>query len=402
MKNRGYELLRKCQFPLLLATGVAPWLFYTNADRGLAVVAWIPWVYLLGACLAMALPKKLRWFWGAAAALLLLGLGYRGDQMSFLWSAGFALMLLLGIPTAAWSWEEELPKGFYWVGLASHAICYFMLFKRDYEGDPLPGIAVWGIGICFLCFVLLTILGLNRSALVHAALGRHRAAVSVRRRNLLTILGFFLATCLISFTPVLPGLLYRGFRWLLLLLTRWAEKPQDPYYEPVDEITFPPDSIRDTVALPDRVTVDRLDPGGTPWATKGGMTPLVWIFCILAAILVAMGLWVVLRLALRLLRGLSHPAEEGYVDEITSLRPARTKKKNSLRSETGTENWGRLSPVWKIRRRYAKLIKKHRWGASRTARENLPGTTASLYEQARYSGMEVTAKQAEQFLKETK
>lgn len=403
MKQKTYELLRKGQFSLLIGTGLAPGILYSYGMQGLHGAWGMIGLYLAVSWMALALPKFLRWCWAGLGALALLWLSYRsGCAMPDLWGIGFALALLLGIPATFWGWDEELPRGLCWAGIVLHGIIYFLCFKQDFEGAPLPSATVWSIGICFLCFVFLTLLSMNRSALVHAALGKHRPAPAVRQRNLLTVLIFFILTGLVAFSPALSSALYYGIRWLLAQLARLTNRPAETYYEPVGDVTFPKEEVRESLVRPDRDSGAQMNVGGTPWAAKGGMTPLLWVFCFLAAILVIMALVVLLRLAIRLLREISHPGEEGYVDEITSLRPAKTKKKKSLPKQEGEENWGRLSPVWKIRRRYARLMKKNRWGTARTARENLPDSTASLYEQARYSGTGVTAKQAEQFLKETK
>ena len=403
MNQKTYELLRKGQFFLLIATGLAPGLLYTYGVRGLPLAWPIIGLYLLFAWVALLLPKLLRWCCAVLGAMAILWLSYRsGYTFPDLWGMGFALALLLGVPVSFWGWDEELPKGLCWTGFALHGIIYFLCFKQEFEGSPLPASAVWSIGICFLCFVLLSLLSMNRSALVHAALGRHRASPAVRQRNLLTILAFFGLTGLVAFSPALSSALYYGIRWLLDQLTKLVNRPAETYYEPVGDVSFPREEVWESLVRPDRESASHIETGGTPWAAKGGMTPLLWVFCILAAILVIMALWVLLRFVIRLLKDLSHPGEESYVDEITSLRPTKVKKKKPLPKQEGEENWGRLSPVWKIRRRYARLMKKNRWGSARTARENLPTATANLYEQARYSGTEVTAQQAEQFLKETK
>ena len=214
MTNKGYELLRKCQFPLLSVTGLMSVMLYIYGKQGIGMVWVLPGIYLAFTLAVMVAPRKMRWFLaaGGAAGSAAAGILLPGDTVSTLWGICYALLVLLSVPMADMHWDAELPKGIYWVGLAAHALCYILVTIQRLEGNPLPQSAVTAMGICFVSFALLVLLGLNRYALTSAALGRHRAAPTVRRKNLLLVLSFFALTGLVAFTPALSAALYQGFR----------------------------------------------------------------------------------------------------------------------------------------------------------------------------------------------
>ena len=57
-----------------------------------------------------------------------------------------------------------------------------------------------------------------------------------------------------------------------------------------------------------------------------------------------------------------------------------------------------MTPGERIRVRYARLMdRKPQWSESSTARENLPGDAAALYERARYSEHEMTRRDEKDF-----
>lgn len=404
MKTTYRELLRKFQFPLLLVTGIMSIVLYIYGKQGIPFFWVIPSIYLAFAFSVMGLPRKLRWFLGAGGAAILLALGVLlpGGTVSALCGAAFAIVCLLTVPMAGWDWQEELPQGIYWAGLASHGLCYLLAVIRRTEGNPLPEQVTIAMGLCFLCYALLVLLGLNRQALGHAALGRHTAAASVRRRNLLLILSFFLLTGLVAFTPALSHWLYLGFRLLIGWLTSLAQRRDTPSHQPAEDITFPNDVIPENTPIDNNSAANRLHPDGVPWINERADSPLPWVFmgCVIVLILLALPL--LLRLLSRLLKKLITPGEDSYVDEVTAIRPEKTDSKAESPQEKRKAVFGRLTPTQKIRRHYARLMKKHRWDASRTARENLTGDAAQLYEHARYSGQEATAQQAERFAQQAK
>lgn len=403
MRNRGYELLRKCQFPLLMTCGLMSVVLYTYGKEGIALPWVIPCIYLAFGMAMMTVPRMLRWFLGVggAAALVALGIQLPGGIVSSLCGAVFAILTLMGIPMAGWSWDEELPKGFYWAGVAAHAVCYTLAMFRDFEGTPLPEHAVMGMRICFLCFALLMLLGLNRSALNGAALGRHRAAPAVRRRNLLIVLSFFALSGLVAATPALSSLLYRSFRWLIGWLASLMQQPTDTYYEPVEEITLPNELVPETIVQVETDRVDRLNPDGVPWMNEKAATLLPWVFMAFVLAMTVLAIPPLLRLLSKLLKQLVKPGDEGYVDEVTRIRKEKPPVRKSVTASGKAPSFGKLTPTQKIRKRYAWLMKKKAWGPTRTARENLSCEAAELYELARYSGQEATAEQAEQFLRKT-
>ena len=95
-------------------------------------------------------------------------------------------------------------------------------------------------------------------------------------------------------------------------------------------------------------------------------------------------------------------SSEDYVDEIADTRDdadhermMRRRKRKQLRKRVDEST---LNPQQRIRYRYLLYWLKHpEWTPERTARENLDGDAAQIYERARYSTHEVTERDAEAF-----
>ena len=96
-------------------------------------------------------------------------------------------------------------------------------------------------------------------------------------------------------------------------------------------------------------------------------------------------------------------SSEDYVDEISDTRDdadrerlAHRRRRRQLKKHVDEST---LNPQQRIRYRYLLYWLKHpEWTPERTARENLNGDAAQLYERARYSSHEVTERDAEAFV----
>lgn len=132
------------------------------------------------------------------------------------------------------------------------------------------------------------------------------------------------------------------------------------------------------------------------------------IALVLAAALLALllwKLWRVLRILftrfIERLRQYSQNTTSDYVDEAIDTRDAgsdtigRHRQSRRRRKNIDLRN---LGPREKIRAVYRMMISRDReWNPALTARDRLPATEASIYEEARYSSHPITGEQAEAF-----
>ena len=116
---------------------------------------------------------------------------------------------------------------------------------------------------------------------------------------------------------------------------------------------------------------------------------------------------VLIKVAKRVMLAISRYANatsSDYEDEITSIldtdsRPSVIRRLRNL----SIEDERKMTPTERIRFRYKRLMKSHRyWAAGSTARENLPTAAAELYEQARYTEKPVSEQDAQAFIEEIK
>ena len=410
MKRNVKEFLRLVQCPLILAAGLlpVPIFMFTYLQPQLQKYAWVfPVTYFVLAVLSFFLPGKLRL---PFAILSVVGMvlpwcfTVTGPALGVCLVAaiGFSLLLLWSIRIGGWGAENELHSA--WIG-----VCLLMQFigqgvlilDKQTVSHPLTAMAVW-FYLSFFVTVVLCMLSMNRKA-INSITGERTAVVKVmHRKNVALVLLLVGAATVISLLPSAMGAIKPVIEWIRRLIKALQR-----------------DISIDTTPLPS--TTEAGDPDETyiPYIPQEGKhTELLNnLFLVLFAILVIVGLpflvyflWKRLRSAAKnlwhSLRNFTLDSMAEYEDEITDTRDSviqdeeefigikRNKRLFSDRGMSGTE---------KIRHRYRQLQKKNpQWQSASTARENLPESSAGIYERARYSPHPITEEDAERFKEETK
>lgn len=414
MKRTRAEFLRQAQRVLLMACAALPLAMIVLAilAPGALRLVWLfAGLHLLLALACLTLPGRARLAVGVLGGLLCVGLGAAllpvGEMGAVMViPAGYAALLLAGLPIAAWPPEQELSPAWYLTGTVAHVLGYVM-------ANAAPGVRLAGalrqmapvLPVIFVLFLALTLLAVNRATIYRATLGKQQVPARVRRRNALLTLGFLALVLLVAMIPGITrvvGVLWgavKGLAGLLLglLLALIPEPKQVPASQPS---AIPAQPLQ---ALP----AQAVEPGEASLLLERVIgVVMMAILAFLAALAIRMIYRAVKRLVRYLLdklNGLASAATEDYVDEVTDTRDdadagARRTLWDRLRRRL---DWGddrRLPPRERIRRRYQRLQWQHpAWYASRTARENIPGGAAELYERARYSSHDIPEEDARSF-----
>lgn len=414
MKKIGMAGLRKIQFPLLIAFSTVP--------LPLAVASFYvqrPWLcvgaviaaYVLPAILCLFLPGRVRLLSGLAGAAVILlagalALPVREHAFLFVLPVVYALLLLAGLPMAAWPQEREMPGLWLAVGVVLYGAAQ-VLISAGRKAGTFPGLvrAAPGLPVCLAVFLLLALLGLNRGGMQDAGMGRHAVPRMMRVKNAILTVAFLALALGIACIPgvvralgslwhALTRVIGRFVGWLLTLL------PETP------------------------VQGDGGAGGGMPeLGSLGEAAPpspilliLERVVMVLALVALAVGALFAVKFLIgrfrRLVRFLqarlrqfAAAAGEDYVDEVTDTRDDAELHNLPIlgRLRLNLGDGRRLTPGQRIRRRYLRLRLRHDdWLSSRTARETLPPAAAPLYERARYSGRDVSEQDALDFERETR
>lgn len=406
MKIPTKEFLRKCQLPLMIVFATLPICIFLYAvfAPSLLPFCWaVPAAYALFTVLSFLIPGKRRLPYGIPATVLLLALGASVYQFApslvlLLIPVLYCTLLLWSLPMAGWDTDTELPPFWYWSGILIHIVVEIVKFCAPIFGfPPLDAISPWLL-VTFFCFAGLAMLSLTRSALTEAASGRQNPSASMRRKNLVMTLVFFAIALLIAMSPAIISGVRAFFAWLKELLARLLESIRTP-------------SDAESIAPLATQGADNgpiISAEGEPSILTKILNMVFYILghttvIALAAVLVWKGSKKLLQLLKKLLSNLSDYAStvsEDYEDEITNTRtaaPRRKKVRLSAADERG------MPPAQRIRYRYRRLLARHpEWGRGSTARENLPGSAAPLYEKARYSSHDITEDDATRFASHTK
>ncbi len=406
------EFFRKAQYPVLLTSMLIPVsliLLAFTAPEALTLSWLLPGLYLLEAWLLLNVPGKLRLVSGLFAGTLLLALAYwitlqTGCSTVWISAALYVAALLLGLPMAGWSWDQEFPGVWLAIGTLIQIAAQLTVFGVRRGGSvALEPVTPWLFG-CFMVFVPLAMLCINRKNLVAATMGKQRVSSGVQRKNAAIVLLFFALLVLIGMLPVVADAIGSAWNWLVHLMTslklsysqdKEVPMPQEPTAETEPE---------DFSGLP--------QPGG-PNPVLKYLSDLIWelsgyvVIVVLAVLAIALTIWLVkilTKLVRQFLGSLNHFARistEDYVDEVTDTRDSDQlqSRSSAKRLRQLAINERRLPPRERIRFRYRRLLKKHpQWSRSSTARTNLPPALAQYYEQARYSDRELTEADAQQFI----
>lgn len=389
------EIIRKLQFLAMLALLLYPVCALVLGYGGMLQWRWmLPCMMFVFSALAMPVPGKFRLSLGAAggAAMVLFALFLfnRGaDWKIWLLCGGCAAVLLWSMKIGGWKPEREMPMFWVAAGVASQlAVRVAMLVMENTQGKTLPTIQ-WEITLAFLCFVILGMCSMNRSALNSASMGRTHASGSMRRKNTLMILALFAVALLISMLPALVALA----EWvadMLGKLVMWftslfggdelsALPPEEQQMDNNEQMEFP------------------------PWVILAGKIVGFALVAFIAS-QVFLGMKELVKSVLDRLNSFSSDAGEDFVDEVSDIREEEDRQMQTRRLRRSDEReLDNLEPRQQIRRQYRRLLRIHKdWGDARTARETIPDEMAKLYERARYSGGTVTEEDAKIFRSGTK
>ena len=396
MKKIGMAGLRKIQLPLLIAFSTVP--------LPLAVASFYvqrPWLcvgaviaaYVLPAILCLFLPGRVRLFSGLAGAAVILlagalALPIREHVFLFVLPVVYALLLLAGLPMAAWPQEREMPGLWLAVGVVLYGAAQ-VLISAGRKAGTFPGLvrAAPGLPVCLAVFLLLALLGLNRGGMQDAGMGRHAVPRMMRVKNAILTVAFLALALGIACIPgvvralgslwhALTRVIGRFVGWLLTLL------PETP------------------------VQGDGGAGGGMPeLGSLGEAAPPSPILLILERVVMVLALVALAVGALFAVKFLI-----GRFRRLVRFLQARLRQFAELhnlpilgRLRLNLGDGRRLTPGQRIRRRYLRLRLRHDdWLSSRTARETLPPAAAPLYERARYSGRDVSEQDALDFERETR
>lgn len=429
MKPSLSDFPRKSQFPLLIAAGTLPLMaliILHNAPQAVSALAVLVPAYVLLAWLCLLLPGKIRLPAGvlSCAALLFAGLrllpvltsiSLNGGNTMRVSQSAFALLaplllcafLLHGLQFAAWPREQEIAFNWYAIGLLIHLAVQLVSYAERRRGS-----AAWTsiqplLVASFIIFLLLAMLSMNRLTMHSAAQGRQYVPFIIRQRNTTVTVALLAGALLFAAVPALTRALMALWKFILLVLKTLsaailaflgdASAPSFGASGGGESAAFGMMEVSEPSLL--AVILEKI-------AMTLALLAAAALF-LLALRIIILKLAALLKALLDRLSRYAASASQDYVDEITDTREDGGQTEGTLRQRLlrrmAFVSEGKLTPTERIRYRYRRLLREHPdWHASRTARENLPSPDAALYEQARYSGQEATAEDAERFLRSTK
>ena len=406
MSNKYGELWRKCQLLLILATGVLPAAIMLCAGVApeLTGCAWLFAVGFMAVGIPMLLvPGKLRLLYGIAAcavmvvpcALLLSGLP---QLVALVCAGGYSLILMLSLPIAGWTSEDELHPFVIGILIADHLIGQFVWYVDSISIVSYMASAQGALMFSFFGFLLLVMLSANRRCLTGIGNQRQGVTKGMRRKHVLMTLGLLAIPMLFALIPSLLSVLKALERWIAAVLAFLRElfaREEGPVETIIYETEPPMPTTGEAKSLPDWV-----NEVAYYLCVAVGVPALIFLLY-KAVKRYANYLKNTVRALNRYISSSSEDYEEEIIDTREELQPeqlARRRRKRGAGPEPKLS-----SPVEYVRYRYLRLKMKHKeWKAGSTARENLPENLAAVYEQARYSDHPVTEEEAARFKAQTK
>lgn len=414
MKKPGPEGFRKIQFPLLIAFATVPlplMIVSSFVSRPWLCVGAVAAAYVLLAILCLFIPGRVRLPSGLAGAAVILAVGaftlpVREHAFLFVVPVLYAVLLLVGLPMAAWPRERETPALWLAVGVVLYGAAQ-VLISAGRRAGTFPGLlrAAPGLPVCLMAFLLLGLLSLNRAGMQDAGQGRHAVPRMMRVKNAALTVAFL---ALAAGIACIPGVV-RALQALWKLFTQGVGRLAGWL------MTLLPETPVQGGGGSGEGMAD-MAPLGEAAPPSPFLIVLERVIMVLALIALAVGAIFAVKFLIgrirRLVRFLrdrlrrfAAAAAEDYVDEVTDTRDdAELHTRfllNRLRLNLGSDR--NLPPGRRIRRRYLRLRLRHGdWLSSRTARETLPPAAAPLYERARYSGHDMTEQDALDFERETR
>ena len=409
MKYNPSELLRKLQFPAVLATAPIPVLFMVFslfAPHLMGLVWVLPAIYAAMAVGSLFISGELRKKYGLACCIVLMAIGVRmAWALSSWWMVfvgGFySIVMFAGLRFAGWEWYEELPPAVGYIGCGLFAGIQMLMMVIGFTNPEIPERMHTGMTISFLIFTGFTLLSLNRRTLNKASLQLHRASSNVRNKNRTMVLVFFLIVTMIVGIPAIFDAVLELIRAIVGWLTELFAK---------GDISIAPG--------------DEGEGGGLDLDIEyGEVTKIAMIFKEIFTWIVSIAMVLIIPAILvfgvtriqKLIDWLNKVSDqadrawseagEDYEEEITNIRDAtpRSWLRGDRDGRIGFLQERKLPPGERVRNRYGKLQTKHKdWSASSTARENIPVEAASVYERARYSDEVITEADAQKFAKDVR
>ena len=408
MRLNWADFRRKCQFPLLLATGTLPIPMLVCAlavPEGVRAALAMMALYVVLAWTCLLIRGKLRLAAGALGAAMLIAVGAASlpigeAHAALLIPVVYAVLLLSGLQFAGWARGRELNPVVCAILVLAHVIAQILVNVA--AGGDSPYAAVDELLIAgFICFGALMLLYLNRISLNLAVNGKQAVPASMRRKNMLLTFALLGVTLLIAALPAVARAAERAWQWfkmLLIAVIQWLYS------------LFPEDSVTGTESggrggFP---AVEASEPSILAVILEKIMVVVVMTAVAVLAVFALRILWRKIRVLLRRLwaqlNAYLASSTEDYEDEIADTREDGAAERSARRSRRRTPrrrvNEGALKPAERIRYRYLMAWMRHpEWTPERTARENLSEGAAQLYERARYSDHEISPQQAEEFAK---
>lgn len=401
------EWWRKCQLLLILAFGTYPLVMVVLDRLNSPILSWgwvFSLVYVILALVGISVKGQFRLAAGIAMCVGFVACVFlltpAGSRLGALAGAVLCCGLLLwSLKIGSWSPKKEIPVLWIAVGGISHLLGQAVLHVDRVAGGA--GIARYsGTFLAALfAFVLLTMLSMNRDSLMAASGKRQSVPGTMRQKNVLLIFGFFILALAASLLPSaftgIMGVLEEGIARLVAFIIRLIPDTTTQKVEnipaPPEEMNFNPMGGEAGIAL-------------NPVAEKiAAFLGVVIFFALIAYVLYRlyrMSADTLRRLISSLGKYASNVSED-YIDEVTDTREdgvAEKAERKPLAARIPFFEPRNLSPGERIRFRYQRLMRSHpEWDSGSTARENLPGEMASLYERARYSTHPVSEEDAAVF-----
>jgi len=414
MKLNLTDFRRKCQFPVMLALAGVPVTVFISAKTIPATLSlwWVmPAAYTLLSWLCMVIPGKKRLLAGVLSAVALLALGaavlpVKENLVLLLGPFAYGLMLLWSLKIAGWNHGQEMPFGWSVTGLVTHGFLQVMINAAHRMDDPVYAPVETPVMLCFLAYLALTMLSLNRGSMDSASMGRQRIPVHMRRRNIALTLGFLALVVLVAAAPAVIKAVETAWQWLMMAIA-WIVA--------LISKLLPEGAGGGAGGAGGGMDLTGLGDGGGPSLLSQILEKIAYVVAMAAAVVL---LWLALKFLYRKLKVLlkyiwgrlseyAASASEDYEDEITDTREDGERERinvfDRLKKRLAFVDEKKLTPAQRIRYRYLRLLYKHEdWHAGQTARETLPEDAAALYERARYSEHPVTEADAEKFTSEIK
>ena len=412
MKLNTTDFLRKCQYPLLLALGsipVAVLVIMNIAPQLLQRIWMLPAAFVLLSWGCIITPGRRRVLCGVLSAAALLALGWlvleiHARLLLLLLPILYGALIFVVLPIGGWARGRELNVAWHMIGVLLYVLLQLLISGSRRMGkvtyDPAAG-AVLG---CFLAFVALVLLTLNRASLDSAAMSRRKVPVSMRRQNLVITMVLLVLGVGIAAIPAIGSvlqkawdLLMRGVAFVAALLMSLMPERQAG-------------GTGGGGGMPDEMGFGEMqEPSAFARFMEKALLVVTVVLVLLLAYFAGRALIRKLKLLLKYLwNRLSQynaTAGEDYEDEITDTREEPQAERSSLLGRLrrmAPEDENGMPPNERVRYRYRRMKWRREWNKASTARETLPENAAALYERVRYGGHTLTEEEAGRFREETR